>query len=350
MSIDARLNKLMPVLSARERAILILESWKRGEEEDPLWRRTMPPEQSTEFNRLIGLMNGSVLNLGSYVTYLEQQADKLELRQCWLVALVLWDEQLTEIDRAARRALREPITESEFAARQRELDEAWVPVTELAEVLAGDYTAWSEEDLEEMEDWDEPVVSDAAWERVVAEKEAELRRLVAAGVLQGRGKGTALTIQEGVFNAYFGHLTTPCPEDGLGYRVLPDSEHDAVEDERQRNANLQEAIDARRLVIKGEGSSTRVLDVLAGHLRSSLAAAYASLQQAVGATVQVVAESAAQFEGADPLKPEKREALDALVVRVHGLGEQLIFLGVELEVVEPDEDLIESLRRAASHR
>lgn len=35
MTIDARLNKLMPVLTARERAILVLESWKEGENEDP---------------------------------------------------------------------------------------------------------------------------------------------------------------------------------------------------------------------------------------------------------------------------------------------------------------------------
>ena len=57
MSIDARLNKLMPALTARERAILILRSWKEKTPEDPLWRLTLPQNQATEFSRLIDLMN-----------------------------------------------------------------------------------------------------------------------------------------------------------------------------------------------------------------------------------------------------------------------------------------------------
>ncbi len=107
MSIDARLNKLMPVLFARERAILVLESWKKGENEDPKWRSTMPSEQSSQFNRLIELMNGNVLQMGQYITILEQQVDKLELRQCWLVTLVLWEKQMAAVRRAARLRVQE---------------------------------------------------------------------------------------------------------------------------------------------------------------------------------------------------------------------------------------------------
>ena len=40
MSLDARLHKLTPALSAQERAILVLRSWKAKEHEDPL---TCPP-------------------------------------------------------------------------------------------------------------------------------------------------------------------------------------------------------------------------------------------------------------------------------------------------------------------
>ncbi len=57
MSLGARLNKLLPVLSAKERAILVLRSLKDKTPEDPIWRQTMPREQSPEFNRLIVLMN-----------------------------------------------------------------------------------------------------------------------------------------------------------------------------------------------------------------------------------------------------------------------------------------------------
>ena len=55
--LDARLHKVMPTLSARERATLILRSWRAKEREDPSWRRTMPAEQAVLLNHLIGLMN-----------------------------------------------------------------------------------------------------------------------------------------------------------------------------------------------------------------------------------------------------------------------------------------------------
>ena len=57
MSIDVRLNKLMPGLSAKERAILVLRSLREKTPEDPLWRRTMPQEQPAEFRRLMVLVN-----------------------------------------------------------------------------------------------------------------------------------------------------------------------------------------------------------------------------------------------------------------------------------------------------
>ncbi len=53
MSIVARLNRLAPALSARERATLVLRSLRDKTPEDPLWRRTMPPNQVEEFNRLM---------------------------------------------------------------------------------------------------------------------------------------------------------------------------------------------------------------------------------------------------------------------------------------------------------
>ena len=96
MSIDARLNKLMPVLTARERAILVLRSLKDKTPEDPLWRRTMPQEQSKEFNRLIVLMNACNLHLPLFITMVEQHSEQMWLRLNWLMTLdqfgsALWD-------------------------------------------------------------------------------------------------------------------------------------------------------------------------------------------------------------------------------------------------------------------
>lgn len=106
MSLDGRLNKVAPMLTARERAILVLESWKEGRQEDPAWRYAMPGNQAPEFNRLIDLMNGANIELGSYLALIHEQLDKVELRQAWLVALVLWEEQVQEIEGAVKAALK----------------------------------------------------------------------------------------------------------------------------------------------------------------------------------------------------------------------------------------------------
>jgi len=55
--LDARLDRLMPTLKAKERALLVLGSLKDGTPEDPRWRQTMPTNQYAEFNLYIGLMN-----------------------------------------------------------------------------------------------------------------------------------------------------------------------------------------------------------------------------------------------------------------------------------------------------
>ena len=83
MSIDARLNKLMPALSAKERAILVLRSLKDKTPEDPLWRRTMPQEQAREFSRLIVLMNACNIYLPLYITVVEQKTEHLCLKRHW---------------------------------------------------------------------------------------------------------------------------------------------------------------------------------------------------------------------------------------------------------------------------
>ncbi len=345
MTIDARLNKLMPVLSARERAILVLESWKRGEQEDPKWRTTMPAEQSRQFNRLIELMNGSVLQMGQYITILEQQVDKLELRQCWLVTLVLWEEQLTAVRRAARLTLREPVTGSDYGAKQTALDEEWESVGDLAELLVDQHGDWREEDFETLEGWPEPVVSDAAWERVRAKEEKRLRRAVAAGELAGRGRGVSLCVQEGAFNAWAGLAPRPVPEDVLAFRVVPDSEAGDAEQERAAIHRLQEALDWRPLRVKDDPAEKRVIEVIAGHLRTSLASAFSELWQAMRAVDMVLAEVAAEFDGADPIRPLKREVLDSARTRLLGLAEQLVLLDVEIELAEPDEELLGLVRR-----
>ena len=131
MSIEQRLNRLTPGLSAKERAILVLESWKEGREEDYQLRATMPPQQVPEFNRLIELMNGTMLRLSTYILILDAEVEKLELRQAWLVTLVLWEEQLER----ARLAVSQPVGETGHKPRKRASSRERTPATPLTDAL-----------------------------------------------------------------------------------------------------------------------------------------------------------------------------------------------------------------------
>ena len=52
--VDARTDKLFRDLTTTERAVMVLQAWKRGEHEDPLVRSTIPTRYAgLEFNRLI---------------------------------------------------------------------------------------------------------------------------------------------------------------------------------------------------------------------------------------------------------------------------------------------------------
>ena len=205
MSIDQRLNRLSGALTAQERAILILEAWKAGKPEDPSWRQSMPAEQSRAFNHYIDLINQANPVLGRVISHLHAHAREVELREVWLIDLTLWQEQLDEVRRAVRLAVREPITQSDHNAKVAAAREQWVPVEELAAFLAGEREDWSEDDYEESEHegWG-PVITDAAWDRAVAEEERHLRELVAEGKLPARGKGKAMKLQEAALE-HFGH-------------------------------------------------------------------------------------------------------------------------------------------------
>jgi len=97
MSLDARLSRLSPALTARERAILILKADRDKTHEDPSWLRTLPSEQRDEFNRLIGLMNASNKYLPLFITMVEGWAQQMEVRLNWWITLTLYGTALWEL-------------------------------------------------------------------------------------------------------------------------------------------------------------------------------------------------------------------------------------------------------------
>jgi len=109
---DRRIAKLADQFTARERAVLVLRSWKEGRGEDPSWRRSMPEGQAWEFNRLIELMNGVNQHLMPLLLVLALEADKLTLRLGVLGVLALWYVQAED----SAWLLRHECPESKLAA------------------------------------------------------------------------------------------------------------------------------------------------------------------------------------------------------------------------------------------
>ena len=137
-NLNGQLMRLMSSLSAKERAILVLRSLREKTPEDPQWRRTMPLEQSKEFNRLICLMNACNIYLPLYITMVEQHTEQLYVRFYWLetvrgLGLQTW--KLAQLIPAGKRAKAERAVEGYFPAADLPWDpedhpNSWVNVAD----------------------------------------------------------------------------------------------------------------------------------------------------------------------------------------------------------------------------
>jgi hypothetical protein len=141
---DRRLQKVTSALSGKELALLVLRSWKAGEQEDPTWRWTMLDSQAGEFNRLIRLMNGVNRGLGFYVFCLQQEVQILSLRAGGLATFLLWQWNAAQLAEYIQYETKEPVTESEYREREQMARAEMVEPRQLAEVLVERYEGWSE--------------------------------------------------------------------------------------------------------------------------------------------------------------------------------------------------------------
>ena len=340
MSIDQRLSRLAPALTAQERAILILEAWKDGRPEDPSWRRSMPADQAPAFNRYIEQMNLANVLLGRLISVLHLQVEALQTREAWLVDITLWLEHVEEIRMAVRRAVMEPITESEHNAAVEASRNEWVPVEELAAFLAG-YREYAEDDYDPDEEW--PVVKDDVWDRAVAEEEKRLRGLVSEGRLQGRGKGKGLKLQQGALS-HFGHEVGALPEDYISYRVLPDDQAEAVEVERRLLRGLQRALDLQPFDGPDRDDLAGMPEKIRQAVRESTAFKLISNWVQLRTAEALVAEIGEEFNGIDPLRPVFREKLDGAKEKLLEIRSHLSYLNMEVELREPYEEELQELR------
>jgi hypothetical protein len=137
-----RLNKLYPGLSARERGVLALQAMKRGVDEDPQVRTTMPYHQISEFNRYIGLMGG-VRDLSTFVVATRALLDQVSIRLGWLLTLDLFsgDERTSKKKQASCKGLEEALCYAlrrDMRARWIELRAAETVLNEVADEFDGE--------------------------------------------------------------------------------------------------------------------------------------------------------------------------------------------------------------------
>lgn len=92
MSGKNRVDRLLPGLSARERAVLCVRAVLTDEPEDPQIRLTMPSDQVREFNELLALGNGVLHILIPHALVLEGQAREMVAKMCWLGSLASWGD------------------------------------------------------------------------------------------------------------------------------------------------------------------------------------------------------------------------------------------------------------------
>ena len=355
MSGNQRLDRLYPALTAKERALLVLRAWKSDEEEDAQVRRTMPQSQAPDFNHFINLMNAANRDLGIYIVVLNGIANQLGSKSAWLASLQMWGIRVWDLATYIILHTNEPITESEHKRLVEEARAEMVPLADLAETLVEGYEGWTDADMEPAEDPDDgPVVRQRAWNGMVAQKKAELSRLVEEGILAGKHSGRRLLINNGSFYDWLDDPVPVCPDWGIGYDVLPDDQAGQVESLKKARLHAQEAIAASPaspiLEFLEEKLGRRVTerqerwDEAMAALREQLREGVPWCWQEVRAVETVLEEVAEEF-GEDPLLPPVREVLDKTRRDLADLHLLLDFVDAEVELPEPDEERVEFLRQ-----
>lgn len=123
MTLEHRLDRLSPGLSARERAVLSIRANLEDRHEDPAIRGTMPRDQIAEFNHLIAVGNGVLHIMFPHALVLSGDVEALQLRYAMLLLLRV----------VSKDAQRESVKALTVQVR-RELSACWARLLALEEV------------------------------------------------------------------------------------------------------------------------------------------------------------------------------------------------------------------------
>jgi hypothetical protein len=354
---DRRLERLLPGLTAKERAVLGLRAFKAEKPQDRQLLHTAPDRQAPELNRLIGLMNAANGDLAHLIVIIYERAEKEVLRFGWLewarfCAMEAWAVRAYFCTSAS-----EPITESDYRAKEADARAEMLPVEDCANEIAEEHHAYDEADYETDEEGDR-VVTDDAWYRVRDRKTAELRALCAAGTLVSSGKGKRLKIEGGSFYDWLGAEVPVAPEFGIDFQVLPDHRKADVErklkdhafirkllDRGACNFDLPLDMDAPLPVEHPSNFNVEMAHILALAIRTNVQENWCELR-AIEERLERIIED---FDGEDVLHPRVRTHLDKAKATLMELHEKLQTYTGPFDLPEPDEELRATIDKIVEH-
>jgi hypothetical protein len=333
MPSDARLNRIMPALSARERAVAVVAAWKEGRTEDHWLRRTVPENQQREFGRLIGLVRGVNGRLAWLILVYQEEVRRHWMTLGWIGTIKAWGFNTITLSHAILAQHIELVTDSEAAKRRAAARAETLRFREAAEYL-------TERVADEDESFDD---DDTRFENEVRRQERRLRAAAKSGELTV-AKGQ---IAMGSLWNWLGEETPLYPEWGMKVQLVPDDRAEDVATQRLWTARIQKALAdapitfAESNEVTPESShSNQVGEALFRSLVAGVASTWHGLR-----TVVLCIDEATEQLGDDPMHPECREALDALSsdmeVLVKVIGDHL----GKIELPEPDEHDLQQLRK-----
>ena len=346
MSGEQRLDRLLPALSAKERAILMLRDFKAEKPQDRQLLNTAPDRQTAELNRLIGLTNAANGDLAHVIVIIRERALKEELRFGWLqwariCALDMWGVRAHFCASG-----KEAITESEYRKREEEARAELIKLDDCATIYAEEHHAWQDADYETDEDG-EQYPTDEAWYRVRDEKLEELRALVADGTLTGKGKGKRIKIACGAFYDWLGQPVPVAPDFGIEFDIQPDHREREVARARRDHEFIRGLLDrgAYKLELPLDMESPLVMDApkrfgveMARVLAVAIRAAVRENWQELRAIEEQVDAITEEYGGEDVLHARVRGHLEETKAMLSELHEQLQEYTGPFDLADPDEE------------
>jgi hypothetical protein len=315
VSLDARLDRLLPALSGRERATLALRDFKARKPRDRRLAWDMDGTDRRDYDRLIRLMNACNLQVLMAIVLLVQRTQKAGLKLGWLATLEMWDEHAALLERHLRSYADGPVTGAPYRTLLAAGPERWAPVCELADVLTSRKDDWRPEQLGQ----DGTVLAEE-WERESRRNEGRIARLVKAGTLEGRRLGGRLRVRAASFAAW------------LGEEPLADAG-------RAEDARLPREEVGRPGPEAPEAEPELPLHrALALALGPALQAEVMAIWSELAAFDAALAKVAEEFGGEDPVRPETREEIDAALASLREQAQQLASLGYECQLPEVSEE------------